>query len=208
MLLLVATPFALYGYWAIVLPKLNDVTTDLETPPSLGTLETLRAETPFPTGNISDVSTQKQLEGYPSIAPRRYRTSITRVAEAVADIVEDRNWRVISEPDGEQAISAQTAEEAQAPDISAGDGGDAQATPTNNPSVLRFEVVASSLFLRLPTDVVIRITDDDGEALVDLRAANRYSAHDFGTSAAIIESFLADLDGELLGVAGELPAAE
>jgi hypothetical protein len=47
--------------------------------------------------------------------------------------------------------------------------------------------------------------DQEGRprTLVDMRVAVRHTAHDFGIGARLIEGFLADLDVELLGVAGE-----
>lgn len=52
-------------------------------------------------------------------------------------------------------------------------------------------------------DIIIKIQSEEEATLVDMRSASRFGAHDFGSNAAIIEDFLADLDTALLGIAGE-----
>ena len=65
------------------------------------------------------------------------------------------------------------------------------------------EALASSAVFGFETDVVIRLVEEEDRTIVDLRAASRYGRHDLGANAALIQSFLADLDDALQGLAGE-----
>ena len=199
---LALAPFAYYGYAAIAYPKLNDISTDLETPPAFQALLVERANTPFPNGNLLEDGIDQQLESYPSIGPRRYSTSILRVAEAVQGVLKARGWRVKQSP---PELEKKPAESADADGETKKDDTDQDedVVQFEDGAFLTFEAVAQSLVLKLSSDVAIRITNLGGEARFDMRVANRHSAHDFGTSAALIENFLSDLDVSLLGVAGE-----
>ncbi|MCB1430812.1 MAG: DUF1499 domain-containing protein, partial [Nitratireductor sp.] len=65
------------------------------------------------------------------------------------------------------------------------------------------EAEAASMIFGFRHDIVIKIQAEEESTLVDMRSSSRFGAHDFGSNAAIIENFLADLDTALLGIAGE-----
>jgi uncharacterized protein (DUF1499 family) len=73
------------------------------------------------------------------------------------------------------------------------------------------EAVAYSLLLAIPSDVAIRIVDEQGSTYVDMRSASRYGLHDFGENARRIGAFLAELDAEAslqAGVTIEAPSEQ
>jgi len=51
--------------------------------------------------------------------------------------------------------------------------------------------------LGFPSDVAIRLIDEDTSTYVDMRSTSRYGPHDFGDNAARLTSFLAELDLEI-----------
>lgn len=59
-------------------------------------------------------------------------------------------------------------------------------------------VVAGSFLLGFPSDVAIRVTDEETASYVDMRSASRYGTHDFGDNAIRIQRFFDDLDAAVL----------
>ena len=62
---------------------------------------------------------------------------------------------------------------------------------------ITIEAQANSPLLGFPSDVAIRLIDEDTSTYVDMRSTSRYGPHDFGDNAARIASFLAELDIEI-----------
>jgi uncharacterized protein (DUF1499 family) len=58
-------------------------------------------------------------------------------------------------------------------------------------------VEASTRLLRFVDDVVIRVTEDDGRAAVNVRSASRVGRSDFGQNARNIRAFFSELDRQM-----------
>lgn len=59
------------------------------------------------------------------------------------------------------------------------------------------EATDSTTWFGFKDDVVIRVTDDGGERLVDIRSKSRIGGSDLGKNAARIHTFIEELDGVL-----------
>ena len=51
-------------------------------------------------------------------------------------------------------------------------------------------------------DVAIRVRAEEDETVVDMRSASRFFAHDLGSNARRISSFLNELDARLAAIDG------
>ncbi len=79
----------------------------------------------------------------------------------------------------------------------------AAADPLDRPEAAQYRIkaVAASPILALPSDVEIRIEEDEDQAYLDLRSVSRFGRRDFGQNRRFIESFLARVDAAMVGVA-------
>ena len=62
------------------------------------------------------------------------------------------------------------------------------------------EAVATSLIFGFPSDIVIRLIEEEEGTLVDMRSSSRYGPHDLGANAKIVTEFMDDLDLALQGL--------
>lgn len=68
----------------------------------------------------------------------------------------------------------------------------------DDPAAGRLEAIATTPWLRLKDDVVVRLRDrPDGGTRVDVRSKSRIGRNDFGTNARRVLAFLADLRAAL-----------
>jgi uncharacterized protein (DUF1499 family) len=151
---------------AFTLPKINDVSTDLASPPSF--LHSARAraagagaEPPPP----QDAARAAQREAYPDLQSLKLEMDALEAYRLALAVATDLGWRVID----------------LAPPNPAGGG---SAT---------IEAQDRSLFFGFPSDVVIRIRPGAMSTAIDLRSVSRVGLHDFGANAARIRKFVAAL---------------
>ena len=223
--LLMLLPFLWQGWLAMDNPRLADVSTNPFDPPQYVAAEKLReagkSEGMNAFANYDAAYSEQILSDYPKIGSRRYNAGAERILAAVRELVADRGWKVLAER-GVPLVG-------QAKDLAASSAADAASeTTTGLPKVtsgkpkknekpasddamadagapLEFEIEAeaASMIFGFRHDIVIKIQAEEESTLVDMRSSSRFGAHDFGSNAAIIENFLADLDTALLGIAGE-----
>lgn len=183
--LLVLMPFLVAGYRFFAFPPLNDISTDLVDPPRFAFLQGMRTPPMNEIGPIGEEAAVAQQQSYPEITGRRYDLPADRVLAIVRQLAAARSWSVVFAPDavGDEPVAAETT----------------------------IEAVAYSLLLAIPSDVAIRIVDEQGSTYVDMRSASRYGLHDFGENARRIGAFLAELDAEAslqAGVTIEAPSEQ
>lgn len=70
------------------------------------------------------------------------------------------------------------------------------------------KAVATGPILALPSDVIIRISEDEDQTYVDLRATSRLVDWDLGQNRRFLETFLADLDTAMAGLVAIGPVVE
>ena len=160
------------GAWEVVtLPRLIDISTDPQDPPTFERAEADRAADDQPITAPSEDEIAAQRAAYPDIYPRHYAVSPSRVYDEAKAIVDDRHWRIL-----------------------------VARAPSETDDTAHIEAVATTPIFGFRQDVVIRIVPDGDGALVDMRSAARNAAHDLGADAERIRAFFADLDDKLQGV--------
>lgn len=224
--LVLLVPFAVAVERYFDLPRLHDVSTDLVDPPRFldppvaGELPGLWTAAAPPSGPL-------QQKAYPELAGRRYEGAIDRVLAAVRTVAEQEGI-AITDADGAdlRARDEVEREEAELPDTPELAEGAVPASPPDpatlvppipvpaprqpglvakpaEPARVVLQGEAASTLLALRSDVVIRLIEAEETTRVDMRAVSGFGDHDLGINATLIRHFLARLDAELLGVAGE-----
>lgn len=222
---LFAVPYVWHGYLAVEHPMLADVATNPYTPPQFEMAQAARdrandGASAFAVYN--DAYADLLIAEYPKVGSRRYNAGPERVLASVRLLVAERGWEIVQIrglPEDSGALEllpapgeAETGSKAK-PAAEAKTAGKADkpkaAEPAPAPSEtvipanIDIEAVASTLLFGFKHDLVIQIISEAEATLVDMRAASRYGAHDFGGNAKLIEEFLGALDTSLLGIAGE-----
>jgi uncharacterized protein (DUF1499 family) len=163
-ILLLAAP----GYYAVrgaALPMLNDVSTDIDTPPDFSRS---RASLAAREGRIPPApppgTRERQRAAYPDVVP----ILIEREAEDAFDLSRKAaaalGWRII------------------------------EATPPGGRTgTARIEAMHQTTLLRFTDDITIRIRPRADGARIDLRSASRVGRHDLGANARRIRRFAEEL---------------
>jgi uncharacterized protein (DUF1499 family) len=166
--LVLALGLLAYPAWlswrAITLPMIDDVSTDLETPPSfLRSIKALEARAwrtpPAPTPEMREA----QKRAYPKVQPILVDMPLNDAYQLALQVAKGRGWRII---------------EAIPPSVREGVG--------------HIDASAKSLFLGFADDIAIRIKPLANQSRIDIRSASRVWRHDFGANADRIEKFAAD----------------
>ncbi len=149
---------------AITLPMIDDVSTDLETPPSfLRSIKALEARAwrtpPTPTPEMREA----QKRAYPKVEPILVDMPLNEAYQLALQVAKGRGWRII---------------EAIPPSVREGVG--------------HIDASAKSPFLGFVDDIAIRIEPLANQSRIDVRSASRVWRHDFGANAERIEKFAAD----------------
>ena len=143
---------------------------------------------------------------------RRFALPAAQVYANARLVLGDLGWQVLEveagdpdEPEGDLGTSGTV----QVPLPTARDSLDpnAAADPLDQPESDEYLVfaVARDRILALPSDVTIRIVEDDEATFVDLRSTSRFGDFDLGQNRRFIESFLTGLDAAMTGAASVLP---
>jgi uncharacterized protein (DUF1499 family) len=107
---------------------------------------------------------EAQLAAYPKVIGHSYALPAERIRQLITTLVTERGWTVV------------------------------RGFPSTEERSATLNAVAGSFLLGFPSDVAIRVTDEEVASYVDMRSASRYGRHDFGDNAGRIENFFADLD--------------
>ena len=209
-------PFLIFAIFAVRYPAINDISTNINSPPNYGskTLDMRRSENVTEDNNVEfdfdDEEKELIKSNYPKISSRRYPAGPERVFKAVNLIVEDRGWHVsdirgLEEADSEPSELPQADQKSQGDQAAKTNSSDKEEenTETDNAQDILIDVVHSTLFMSFKNDIVINIIGEEEHTLVEMRSAGRWGIHDFGENARIIEKFMRDLDQNLIGIAGE-----
>jgi uncharacterized protein (DUF1499 family) len=144
---------------------INDVTTDMRSPPEFSTLVKARNE---PGANSAaypgEVYAREQARAYPDIKPMLVNRSSAEAFELVVEAVRKLKMEIVRE-------------EGPAADGSQG----------------MIEVVDRTLIAGFYDDVAIRVTGDEARARVDIRSASRFGRADFGQNAERIRTLMREI---------------
>ena len=149
---------------ALRLPAINDVTTDLETPPSFmisaKAREARAGHSPAP--RTPEAATL-QKTAYPEVQPILVDLEPAQAYRLALRVVGDLGWRVV---------------DANPPNLRV--DGDAQV-----------EAISRSLLFGFADDIAIRIHPLVNQTRIDIRSVSRVGQHDFGANARHIDRFIA-----------------
>lgn len=150
---------------ALRLPQLNDVSTDIEDPPtfsrSRAALEVREGRVP---PDVPPDVRRLQRQAYPQVAPLTLDLPPDQVYELVRRAAANRGWQVIE-----------------------------SARPGGRIGLGRLEAVDRTFLLRLPDDITVRIRPRADGARIDVRSASRIGQHDLGQNAARVQRFLEEV---------------
>jgi uncharacterized protein (DUF1499 family) len=154
-----------FAVQAVLLPPLNDVTTDIDNPPSFSrsraVLEARGGRVP---PDVPPQARAAQREAYAQIAPLTLDLPPDEAFEIVRKAAQNRGWQVV------EAVK-----------------------PGGRIGLGRVEAVDRTFLLRLPDDVTVRIRPRADGTRIDVRSASRMGNHDLGANAARIRAFLEEV---------------
>jgi uncharacterized protein (DUF1499 family) len=159
--LLLLLPLAFVTVQVARLPYLNDVSTDLDDPPTFsrsGAVLAARGGRIPP--DASPESRRRQREGYPQIAPILVDVTAAEAFDAARRAAISLRWEVLE-----------------------------NAPPVSRAPVGRIEAVDTSRIMRFADDISIRVRPQADGARIDIRSASRLGEHDLGANAARIMRF-------------------
>mgnify|MGYP000034418468 CR=1 FL=1 len=147
------------------LPAINDVTTDMASPPTFVEAQKRRGpeanSTVYPRAEFA----QAQAATYPDIKPIMIDRSADEAFEIASDAVRRLKYDVVRQ---------------EGPDLNEGRPG-------------MIEIVDRTLILGFYDDAVIRVTGDGNQARIDVRSASRYGRHDLGRNAERVRDILKEI---------------
>ncbi len=148
-------------------PKINDITTDAQQPPSFAKIATLRGTDANPVAYPGTAFYDQQAEAYPDIRPMVLERSSEEAFDLAREAVSRLDWQIVNvrAPEGE--------------------------TPGY------IEAVARTLVMGYADDVVIRVAAVSDEARIDVRSASRFGEHDFGANAKRIRRLFSEVKAGL-----------
>lgn len=162
----VAGPAGWFGAQALLLPRINDVSTDLAEPPSFGRS---RAAVEGRQGMIppeyAPTGAEEQRAGYPDLQPTILDQSPEETMLLALRAATNMGWRVLD-----------------------------STPPAARTGLGRIEAIARTPVFGFIDDVTIRIRPGVNETRVDVRSRSRVGFHDFGQNAQRIRSFQKELE--------------
>lgn len=151
---------------AFALPKINDVSTDLQSPPPfLLSAKAREARRGIEPPNPSQATIAAQRAAYSDIGTLMVAMDPTEAYETALAAATDLGWSVVD----------------SAPPNLAGDGS------------AMIEASAKTLFFGFPIDIAIRIRPGATQTAIDVRSISRAGPHDFGANAQRIRRFVAEI---------------
>jgi hypothetical protein len=145
-------------------PALNDVTTDVATPPRFTALARQRVEAnngPVYPARYAEL----QQKSYPDLRTLVIERPVEEAFELVEETAARLKWKVVA--------------------------ADAPAGKTAKPGSL--EAIDQTLIMGFTDDVVIRVEGNVNRSRIDVRSASRFGVVDFGQNATRVRRFLAEL---------------
>jgi len=146
------------------LPRINDVTTDLASPPKFSVLAK-RSQGANSSTYPGPLFSEQQAKAYPDLRTLVLQRPVEEAFDLVEEAVRKLRWRVVAaEP------------------------------PTGRPvraGIL--EATDQTLIVGFTDDIIIRVDGGPNRSRVDVRSASRYGRFDFGQNAMRIRRFLADV---------------
>jgi uncharacterized protein (DUF1499 family) len=146
------------------LPRINDVTTDLSSPPPFVALAK-RTDGANPSAYPGKQFSEQQAKAYPDLRTVVMDRPVDETFELVEEVVRKLRWHVAAaEPPVGRSVKTGT-----------------------------IEATDRTLLVGFTDDVIVRVEGSPIRARVDVRSASRYGRFDFGQNAARVRRFVAEL---------------
>ena len=150
------------------LPRINDVTTDLASPPRFVALAK-RTDGANPSAYPGQSSAEVQAKAYPDLRTVVMDRSAEETFELVEEAVRRLRWRVVAaEPPTGKGAKTGT-----------------------------LEATDQTLLVGFTDDIAIRVEGSGPRTRVDVRSASRYGKFDFGQNATRVRKFFAELQARV-----------
>lgn len=204
-----------YGAWLYAdLPRIHDVASDIAAIPQWIEQPTADQEW-MPRHDDAAAARRAEAEFYPQIVGRRYEGAVDRVLAAVRRAAGEVDLRIVAEKGTDVTAPDIGTPTPQPPDASADTIPQPGSIPVPRerpsplavgqaqsvkPRVVLIQATHRSPVFGFPSDVVIRLSEEEATTVVDMRVSSRYGDHDLGSGAALIGAFFDRLDNELLGI--------
>ncbi len=161
---LVAYP-AYLGALAFGLPKINDVSTDLASPPPfLASAKARAAGAGLEPPPASEAARAAQRAAYPDLQPVKVEMDVLAAYRLALSVATDLGWRVVDlQPPGPQGATAE------------------------------IQALDRTRIFGFPNDIVIRVKPGPTSTTIDLRSVSHVGQHDFGAGAYRIRAFVTAL---------------
>ncbi len=154
----------------LALPRIHEVTTDLERPPVFQKLAMVRTGDGVNPAAYQRAESPLQMKAYPDIKPLPVSRPMADTYSAVRDAVKNLDWQVVAE---------------QPP----GDGRSGM-----------IEAVDRSRIFGFTDDIVIRVSGAGRDAKVDVRSSSRHGQHDLGRNAERVRELFTEVKTRLAEV--------
>jgi uncharacterized protein (DUF1499 family) len=149
---------------AIALPAINDISTDLDSPPAyMRSARALEARAGRTAPETSSQTRAAQKLAYPHVQPVLIDMEPAQAYQLALRLAKAHGWRIV---------------DATPPSVRDGIG--------------HIDATDRSLFFGFVDDIAIRITPLVSQTRIDLRSSSRIGRHDLGANARRIEAFAAD----------------
>ncbi len=151
------------------LPRINDVSTDLNDPPSYSLSSRARqVRNGQDHPEVSLTWRDEQRRAYPDIQPIVLDVESDEAYQIVQKAIAIKGWRIIE-----------------------------QRAPIGPVGSARIDALDRTFIMGFPEDVVVRLQPLPGQTRIDVRSASRYGNHDFGGNARRIARFAEELQNQL-----------
>jgi uncharacterized protein (DUF1499 family) len=152
----------------LTLPRIHEVSTDLNAPPRFDKVIPLRRGAGVNPADFQRTGAELQNEAYPDIKPLALNRPKEDAFSAVRDAVKNLHWRIVSET----------------PPAAGGSAGIIEATHR-------------TLVFGFTDDMVIRVAGIGNGARIDVRASARHGDHDLGRNAERVRDLFSEIKTRL-----------
>lgn len=164
--LLLLAPAGYVGFKLVMLPALNDVSTDIDDPPGFSrsrvALDARKGRVP---PDVSPEQRRAQRLAYPKTLPIVLEVPAEMAFDIARRAALNRGWQVLE-----------------------------SARPGGRSGAGRIEAVARTRLLRFSDDITIRVRPRADGSRIDIRSASRLGNHDLGANAARIAAFAEEVE--------------
>lgn len=153
----------------LLLPRIHDISTDLDDPPDFTPARASRPDwandLEHPGGESALADDQRA--GYPEVTPLFLEMQTDEAFDIALKVIRESGWRIV-------AVNE----------------------PVRPGSPGQIEAIAYTLVMAFPSDVALRVTAVPGGTMFDMRSVSRYGVTDLGRNAALIVETLRRIEDQ------------